>query len=276
MIEKHNSASTAMTALETLMARLRGPEGCPWDRKQTPQSLLPYTIEEAYEVAEAVETHNTASWKDELGDLLFHVVFHSRIAAEEGAFTLSDVITGIVDKMTRRHPHVFAPDGETLHQPEQVVSQWEEIKRQEKSATQGPPSLFDDVNSHLPALLWAAKVQRKMSQVGFDWDGPEGVMEKVREELEELRVAPTPDNREEELGDLLLTIVNLAGHYRINPEMALRRATRKVQARFRHMESRLRENDRTPTDASLDELEALWQESKIIIATPATAPGTAP
>ncbi|MBF0272181.1 MAG: nucleoside triphosphate pyrophosphohydrolase [Magnetococcales bacterium] len=262
MIEKHNSASTAMTALENLMARLRGPEGCPWDRAQTPQSLLPYTIEEAYEVAEAVETRHTAAWKDELGDLLFHVVFHSRIAEEEEAFTLSDVITGIVDKMTRRHPHVFAPDGEALQQPDQVVSQWEEIKRQEKSAAKGPPSLFDDVNSRLPALLWAAKVQRKMSQVGFDWDGPEGVMEKVREELEELRIAPTPDNREEELGDLLLTIVNLAGHYRINPEMALRRATRKVQARFRHMEQRLRENDRSPTDASLDELEALWQESK--------------
>ncbi|MBF0614586.1 MAG: nucleoside triphosphate pyrophosphohydrolase [Magnetococcales bacterium] len=248
--------------LEELMACLRGPEGCPWDREQTPRSLLPYTIEEAFEVVEAVETRNIRAWKDELGDLLFHIVFHSRIAQEEGHFTLNDVISGIVDKMTRRHPHVFDPVRAGLEDPEQVVAQWEVIKRAEKSASGGLKSVFDDVNSRLPALLWAAKVQRKMSQVGFDWSGPDGVLEKVHEELEELRQATTQDQREEELGDLLLTLVNLAGHYRINPEMALRRATHKSQNRFRYMEQKLHADHRSPTDASLDELEALWQESK--------------
>ncbi|MBF0339560.1 MAG: nucleoside triphosphate pyrophosphohydrolase [Magnetococcales bacterium] len=253
-----------MAALEALMARLRSEDGCPWDKAQTPASLLPYTIEEAFEVVEAVETGNSNGLKDELGDLLFHVVFHSRIAEEEDRFTLAEVIEGIVTKMTRRHPHVFAADGESLRRPEQVVERWEEIKRQEKSGRSGPgpASVFDDVNSRLPALLWAAKVQRKMSQVGFDWSEPEGVMEKIREELEEVRQAETPDHREEELGDLLLTIVNLASHYRINPEIALRRATRKAQERFRYMESRLHDTQRTPADASLEELEELWQESK--------------
>ncbi|MBF0627905.1 MAG: nucleoside triphosphate pyrophosphohydrolase [Magnetococcales bacterium] len=251
-----------METLEQLMARLRGPNGCPWDREQTPASLLPYTIEEAYEVVEAVETGNTHAWKDELGDLLFHVVFHSRIAEEQGHFGLSDVIAGIVEKMTRRHPHVFDPNGTPLDQPAEVKERWEVIKRNEKPRKEGIPSVFDDLNSRLPALLWAAKVQRKMSQVGFDWQGPEGVLEKVHEELEELKSAPTPDNREEELGDLLLTLVNLASHYQINPELALRRATRKAQERFRTMEQRLHAQNRTPADATLDELEALWQESK--------------
>ncbi|MBF0212315.1 MAG: nucleoside triphosphate pyrophosphohydrolase [Magnetococcales bacterium] len=262
MNPEHVPTGKRMEALEALMARLRSPEGCPWDREQTPVSLLPYTIEEAFEVAEAVETHNPTAWKDELGDLLFHVVFHSRIAEEQGHFSLTEVIAGIVEKMTRRHPHVFAPDGERLQEAKEVVGRWEEIKRQEKSGKQGPASVFDDINSRLPALLWAAKVQRKMSQVGFDWNGPEGVLEKVHEELEELRNAPNPDNREEELGDVLLTLVNLAAHYRINPEMALRRATRKVQDRFRHMEQSLHASQRTPAEATLDELEALWQESK--------------
>ncbi|MBF0417518.1 MAG: nucleoside triphosphate pyrophosphohydrolase [Magnetococcales bacterium] len=252
-------------ALESLMARLRSADGCPWDRKQTLKSLLPYTIEEAYEVVEAVETHDLRALKDELGDLLFHIVFHSRIAEEEGHFTLAEVIEGIVTKMTRRHPHVFGDEEARQADPDRVVARWEEIKREEKQAlqkTDGPVSIFDDLNSHLPALLWASKVQRKMSQVGFDWREPTGVIEKIHEELEELRVAPDADNREEELGDILLTLVNLARHYRINPEIALRRATHKAQNRFRFMERALHAENRTPADASLAELEGLWQASK--------------
>ncbi|MEO5344820.1 MAG: nucleoside triphosphate pyrophosphohydrolase [Magnetococcus sp. YQC-9] len=250
-------------ALEALMARLRSSDGCPWDRKQSLKSLLPYTIEEAFEVVEAVETHNLPALKDELGDLLFHIVFHSRIAEEEGQFTLAEVIDGIVTKMTRRHPHVFGNEEERQADPDRVVARWEEIKREEKQGRgEKPASVFDDLNSHLPALLWAAKVQRKMSRVGFDWQEPSGVIDKIHEELEELRVAPDADNREEEIGDILMTVVNLAGHYRINPEMALRRAAHKTQARFRFMERALHAENRTPMDATLDELEALWQASK--------------
>ncbi|MEO5331027.1 MAG: nucleoside triphosphate pyrophosphohydrolase [Magnetococcus sp. YQC-5] len=248
-----------MEALETLMARLRGAGGCPWDRKQTALSLLPYTIEEAYEVAEAVETHDKQAWRDELGDLLFHVVFHSRIAEEEGAFGLAEVISGVVDKMTRRHPHVFDPTCEPMQEARQVPARWEEIKRAEKN---DPSSVFDDIHSRLPALLWAAKVQRKMAQVGFDWQDAAGVMEKVREELEELTQAMDTDAREEELGDVLFTLVNLARHYHVNPESALRRATRKFQERFRYMEQSLHAENRTPRDADLAELETLWQASK--------------
>ncbi|GAB0056855.1 Nucleoside triphosphate pyrophosphohydrolase [Candidatus Magnetaquicoccaceae bacterium FCR-1] len=264
-MQKESPTSGPMIeALESLMARLRGEDGCPWDRKQTLKSLLPYTIEEAYEVVEAVETHDLKALKDELGDLLFHIVFHSRIAAEEGHFTLAEVIEGIVTKMTRRHPHVFGSEAERQADPDRVVARWEEIKREEKAAKGGgePASVFDDLNSHLPALLWASKVQRKMSQVGFDWKDPSGVIEKIHEELEEFRVAPNADNREEELGDILLTLVNLARHYRINPETALRRATHKVQDRFRFMERALHASNRTPKDASLDELEELWLASK--------------
>ncbi len=257
-----SASGEAMLALEALMARLRGENGCPWDREQTPATLLPYTIEEAYEVAEAVETGNHAAWRDELGDLLFHVVFHSRIAEEQELFTLTDVIAGITAKMTRRHPHVFDPATTPLHEAEAVVARWEEIKRQEKPRAHAPPSLFDDLTSCLPALLWAAKVQRKMAQVGFDWQNADGVMEKVREELEELREAREPTAQEEELGDLLFTMVNLARHMRINPEIALRRATHKFQARFRYMEQRLHAQNRTPAEAGLEELEALWLESK--------------
>ncbi len=268
MIPPHTSSGSALEALVTLMAQLRSPYGCPWDREQTARSLLPYTIEEAYEVVEAVETDNPTAWKDELGDLLFHIVFHSRIAEESGLFTLTDVAQGVTAKMIRRHPHVFDPKGQRLTHAGEVPGRWEEIKRAEKAKREAtnpkknPTSLFDDINSHLPALLWAAKVQRKMAQVGFDWQEPAGVIEKVHEELTELQNATTPTDQEEEFGDLLFTLVNLARHLQINPETALRSATHKFQKRFRHMEQQLHQQNRTPREADLDELEALWQASK--------------
>ncbi|MBF0400639.1 MAG: nucleoside triphosphate pyrophosphohydrolase [Magnetococcales bacterium] len=274
------TVGNALQELAALMARLRGPAGCPWDKQQSWHSLLPYTIEEAYEVAEAVETGQVAALRDELGDLLFHVVFYSQIAEEKTLFSLEEVIRTVTRKMTRRHPHVFAPsataDQAGLPAAHEVPARWEEIKRQEKTAQRaqrgesGPASLFDDVNSHLPALLWAAKVQRKMGQVGFDWPDADGVMDKVREELAELEQARQREDAaavEEELGDLLFTLVNLARHLQLNPEITLRRATRKFQNRFRHMESCLHQTGQTVETATLEQLEALWQEAKIASGT---------
>ncbi|MBF0185310.1 MAG: nucleoside triphosphate pyrophosphohydrolase [Magnetococcales bacterium] len=260
-----------MQALAEVMARLRGPEGCPWDKQQSWASLVPYTIEEAYEVAEAVETGQVAGLRDELGDLLFHVVFYSRIAEEENHFSLQEVIRWVVDKMIHRHPHVFAVQEGDPPLAEEVPGRWEEIKRQEKSRQRqergesGPASVFDDLNSRLPALLWAAKVQRKMGQVGFDWPDVQGVLGKVREELAELEEACSSAESaaiEEELGDLLFTLVNVARHRHINPEVALRSSTRKFQDRFRYMESRLHQAGQAVSSASLEQLEALWQEAK--------------
>lgn len=272
------SVGIALQELAELMARLRGPVGCPWDKQQTWKTLLPYTIEEAYEVVEAVETGQVEGLRDELGDLLFHITFYSQIAQEQGLFSLEEVILGVVTKMTRRHPHIFAQPEQTAQTdlPSAAVpARWEEIKRQEKTAQRaekgesGPASLFDDINSHLPALLWAAKVQRKMGQVGFDWPDATGVMEKVREELAELDEARLADDAaamEEELGDLLFTLANLARHLHLNPEIALRRATHKFQARFRIMESRLHQAGQSVETATLEELEPLWQEAKASLA----------
>ncbi|MEO5340168.1 MAG: nucleoside triphosphate pyrophosphohydrolase [Magnetococcus sp. MYC-9] len=268
-----SSVGLALQELAGLMARLRGPDGCPWDKQQTWHSLVPYTIEEAYEVAEAVENRQTGELRDELGDLLFHITFYSQIAQEAGLFSLEEVIRGVVTKMTRRHPHVFAPtaDGDGQPAAHEVPGRWEEIKRQEKSRQRlasgesAPASLFDDINSHLPALLWAAKVQRKMGQVGFDWPDAAGVLNKVHEELAELEEARhknDPAAMEEELGDLLFTLVNLARHLQINPESALRHSTRKFQARFRNMETRLHQAGQSVATATLAQLEALWQEAK--------------
>lgn len=269
-----NDALLAVQEVAQLMARLRGPHGCPWDKAQTWRSLIPYTIEEAYEVAEAVETGDVPGLQDELGDLLFHVAFYSQIAQEAGYFSLDDVARGVVTKMTRRHPHVFGPHAERLANAHEVSDRWEEMKRherqqqQQQQKTQGeerPVSVLDGVESRLPALLWADKVQRKMGQVGFDWEDAEGVEEKLREEMAELaqaRCAQNADAVEEELGDVLFTMVNLARHIGINPEMALRRATRKMQARFRSMEARLVEAGETVDSVDLARLESLWQEVK--------------
>lgn len=268
-----NDSLSTFKELIHLVARLRGPEGCPWDKEQTWHSLLPYTIEEAYEVAEAVETSDTQGLKDELGDLLFHIVFYSQIAQEETLFSLEDVIHGVITKMTRRHPHVFGPQEKKPLKTQEVIGLWEEIKQCEKrqktskEAPSTPPSILDGIDGRLPALLWAAKVQRKMGQIGFDWKNADGVMEKVREEMTELDQARQDQDQsamEEELGDVLFTLVNLAQHMKINPEMALRQATRKCQRRFRTMETLLHPSGQSIQDVSLEQLESLWQEAKSI------------
>ncbi|MBF0454205.1 MAG: nucleoside triphosphate pyrophosphohydrolase [Magnetococcales bacterium] len=265
-----------MQDLAQLMVSLRAESGCPWDRKQTWQSLTPYTIEEAYEVVEAVESGDPSNLKDELGDLLFHVVFYSRIAQEQDHFNLTEVIQGITKKMTRRHPHVFNTQSDTLTSADEVPGRWEEIKRQERAEKQQnqagdpdkeerPVSVFDDINSRVPALLWASKVQRKMAQVGFDWNSAEGVVAKMDEEMAELQEARQNQDQAaitEEMGDLLFTLVNLSRHLKVNPEVALRQATHKFQNRFRFMEATLQSVGRNAHNASLEELEILWQESK--------------
>ncbi len=251
-----------------IMAALRTPEtGCPWDLEQDFRSIAPYTVEEAYEVAEAIERGDLDELRDELGDLLLQVVFHARMAQEQGAFAFPDVVAAICDKLIRRHPHVFGDGGDLTAAG--VTAQWDEIKAQERAAkgTPAPASLLDGVPLPLPALTRAVKLQQKASKVGFDWNNAAHVMGKIREETEEIAVeldAPDVDPRalEEEIGDLLFVVANLARHANVDPEQALRGANTKFERRFHHIEKRLRETGTTPDAASLDEMEALWVEAK--------------
>ncbi|MEO5366163.1 MAG: nucleoside triphosphate pyrophosphohydrolase [Magnetococcus sp. WYHC-3] len=275
-----NRTGRAMEALEALMARLREPGGCPWDREQTFRSLLPHTIEEAYEVVEAVESGDYAELRRELGDVLFHVVFYSRVAQEQGLFSLAEVIEGITEKMILRHPHVFGDV--SLNTSGEVLANWESFKQREKALTGSvpaadapPPSVFDGVSPRLPALMLALKIQQKMAKVGFDWPGEEGVFQKLDEELGEVRRAydaQNPDAMEEEIGDLLFTLVNLARHLKLDPESALRRSTLKCRDRFRHVETQLATQGRTPGEATLAEMDALWERAKQQANPSASAP----
>jgi ATP diphosphatase len=243
-----------ISPLVAIMARLRDREtGCPWDVEQDFASIAPYTIEEAYEVADAIERDDMAALKDELGDLLLQVVFHSRMAEEAGTFSLSDVITAICDKMVRRHPHVFG-NGE-------ASPGWEQIKAQERAdKAGGDDSALAGVALGLPALARAEKLQKRAARVGFDWDDISAVQDKLMEEIEELSSASGPDHVAEEIGDLLFAAANLARHHRVDPEAALRAANLKFERRFRAMEAMA---GPVPfPDLSLAEQEALWQVVK--------------
>ena len=257
-----------------LMARLRDPQyGCPWDLKQNYTSIVAHTIEEAYEVADTIERGDFEHLQGELGDLLFQVVYYSQLAREEGRFEFDGVVDSITRKLIRRHPHVF-PTGE-LYAPldtpslseAQVKSRWEEIKAQERAEKSTPEqlSLLDDVPSALPALSRAAKLQKRAATVGFDWPAALPVLDKVREELDEVLQAMADgdaDALEDEVGDLLFAAVNLARHLKQDPEHALRRANRKFERRFRFIEQALRDSGRPIEDCDLDELDALWGEAK--------------
>jgi len=247
-----------------IMARLRDPEhGCPWDREQTWGSIVPHTIEEAYEIAEAVERGDVDQVRDELGDLLFQVVFQSRIAQEQGLFRFDDVADAISNKLERRHPHVFGDA--TIGSAAEQTAAWEEHKAAERRAKGGAAGALDGVTLGLPALVRAAKLGRRAAQVGFDWPGAAGVLEKVREEIEELqRALATGDSAHvrEELGDLLFSVAQLSRHLDVDPEAALRDAGGKFERRFRRIEAFLAEEDRTAADASMAELEALWARAK--------------
>ena len=258
-----------------LMVRLRDPQyGCPWDLKQTYATIVPYTLEEAYEVADAIERADFEHLPGELGDLLFQVVYYSQLAQEEGRFEFAAVVDGITRKLIRRHPHVFvdgdlygAPDAARLEEAA-VKQRWEELKAEERAAKAAVPeqlSLLDDVPQALPALSRAVKLQKRMAQVGFDWADALPVVDKVREELDEVLEAMSendPQAISEEIGDLLFVVTNLARHLKVDPESALRAANAKVERRFRFIEQALREAQRPIENCTLDELDALWGEAK--------------
>ncbi|MGE0745309.1 MAG: nucleoside triphosphate pyrophosphohydrolase [Rhodospirillales bacterium] len=262
-------AQPPIDRLLAVMARLRDrARGCPWDIEQTFATIAPYTIEEAYEVADAIERNDIAGLKDELGDLLLQVVFHARMAEEQRAFDFDDVARAIADKMVRRHPHVFADVA--AETPDAVVAVWEDLKAGERAAAAGsaekPPSALDGVAAALPALMRAFKLQRRAARVGFDWPDAEPVFAKIDEEIAELRAeidaAAPPERVAAEVGDLLFSVVNLARHLDVDPEVALRGTNAKFERRFRAVEARLAAAGRTAADAGLAELDALWDEAK--------------
>jgi ATP diphosphatase len=242
--------------LANVMARLRDPDtGCPWDIEQDFASIAPYTIEEAYEVADAIERNDMQALRDELGDVLLQVAFHSRMAEQAGHFALQDVIDAITQKMIRRHPHVF---GEGARR-EDGHAQWEVIKAAERAEKEPDPSALAGVAAALPALLRAEKLQKRAARTGFDWPDTVRVIDKIVEELDEVREAESQDAREEEIGDLLFAVVNLARHLKIDPETALRKGNAKFDRRFRTMEALA---GGVFADLSLEQQEALWQEAK--------------
>ena len=258
-------AGTLFARFVELIARLRAPGGCPWDREQTHESVKPMTIEEAYEVAHAIDEKDDAELAGELGDLLLQVVFHANIAEERGAFRLRQVIERVAEKMVRRHPHVFADEGASTSG--EVLRNWEAIKAAER-ADKGKEdaSMLDSVHTGLPAVMEAFQLTTKVSRVGFDWPGPGDALAKLDEEAGELReaVREKADARRvaEEVGDLLFVAVNVARLTGVDPESALKAANRKFRRRFRFSEERLRGEGKKPADSTLEEMDRLWNEAK--------------
>jgi nucleoside triphosphate diphosphatase len=278
------------------MARLRGPDGCPWDREQTFDTIKPYTLEEAYEVLEAIDARDWDELPGELGDLLLQVLFYSQMAAEEKRFSIDDVLERLSNKLVDRHPHVFGDV--KADTPAEVLRNWQALKAEEKKKREGEnpktathsESVLGGVSSAMPSLMEAYKISLRVAHVGFDWPNVEGLFDKLSEETEELRKnleeypepGPQPESAagvagargakispelrarlEHEVGDLLFVLVNIARYLSLDPESALRKTNRKFRRRFEYLEDRLRQQGRKPADASLDEMESLWQESKL-------------
>ncbi len=266
--------------LVRLMARLRAPDGCPWDRKQTHESLKPYLLEETYEVLETIDKQDEGKLREELGDLLLQILFHAQIASERKTFSVEDVMQLLADKLVRRHPHVFGQKEDGALTPDQVYSNWEQIKKSERQRTGGPESALDGVPKTLPALLRAFQTQARASRVGFDWpqnsEGVHQVMGKVTEEIGELTDAYTARNNqngdeerdaaqrhlEDEMGDVLFSLVNLARFLKVNPEDALRRATDRFADRFHFVEAEATRTGRTLESMTLTEMDSLWEQAK--------------
>ncbi|MCK9531268.1 MAG: nucleoside triphosphate pyrophosphohydrolase [Gammaproteobacteria bacterium] len=250
--------------LLAVMARLRDPQaGCPWDREQTFATIAPYTIEEAYEVADAIEHGDLHDLKDELGDLLFQVVFHARMAEEQGAFGFSDVVAAIVEKMRRRHPHVFA--GERIDSAAEQSAAWEAHKARERVDKGGHESVLDGITRTLPALARAEKLQKRAARTGFDWPNLDGVLAKIEEELQEVRAEIAAGDSQAlhgEIGELLFACANLARHAGVDAETALRATNQKFDRRFRYVEAALRVRGKRPEQSDLAEMDALWEEAK--------------
>jgi MazG family protein len=257
--------------LVEIMARLRGPEGCPWDKQQDRNSLKPMLVEETYEVLEAIDNNDPDGLSEELGDLLLHVVFQAQLGKEDSSFNIDNVLDGICDKLIRRHPHVFG--SETASSPEEVIKNWEAIKAQEKTSklknrTPEQRSLLEGIPSKLPAIHEAHQIASRAARVGFDWPDIQGVFDKLEEETHELREAMAgPESSrqsrlEDEIGDILFVIVNLARFLKIDSESALKRANRKFKARFQHMEAKLADAGKSLDGMSLDDMQILWEQAK--------------
>lgn len=254
--------AAAITRLLATMARLRDPvAGCPWDQVQNFTTIAPYTIEEAYEVQDAIARGNRADLCEELGDLLLQSVYHAQLAAEEGAFTFDDVLEAIITKMVRRHPHVFGDEASKSAKLAKLAKGfWEDAKAKER-AKAPPEGLLASVPLALPGLTRALKLQAKAARVGFDWPSVDNVYAKISEEIAEFRAAPEAD-KAAEFGDLLFALANVARHLGIDPEEALRATNAKFARRFRHIELELEKRGKTPQDSNLDEMDALWNAAK--------------
>jgi MazG family protein len=263
---------TSFDELVGIMARLRAPGGCPWDREQTYASLAPYLLEETYETFDAIQEAaegNTANLREELGDLLLQVVFHSTIAAEAGDFTIDEVVRGVSEKLVLRHPHVFGD--KNLETADDVVNNWDELKKAERAATgkveKQKESILEDVSLNFPALLEGQKLTKKAAKVGFDWENAEQIFDKLHEEVDELKAAinaKSEDEISEEIGDLLFVIVNLARHLKTDAETALKKTNRKFRRRFAFIERELKTQGKTLEAASLEEMDALWNKAKSV------------
>jgi len=262
---KDNNGRTSFPLDPTVevMAKLRAPEGCPWDREQDHRSLTPYLLEETYEVLDALEHGDMYKFCEELGDLLLQIVFHAQIASEKGYFTMNDIVKSITEKMIRRHPHVFG--NVSVENSSQVLENWEKIKQGEKDGGNRAQSILDDIPRGLPALLKATKVQEKAARVGFDWPDYKGPWEKIKEEQDELLVACKAGDRssiQHELGDLLFSVVNLSRFFQVNGEVALNNTVDKFIRRFRYIEQKVQEEGKRIEECSLEELDALWEKAK--------------
>jgi len=263
--------SKSFDDLVAVMERLRAPGGCPWDHEQTYASLAQYLLEEAYETFDAIQdaekTGDTANLKEELGDVLLQVVFHSTIGKERRDFTIDEVCEGVTQKLVLRHPHVF--EDAKLHSAQDVLDNWDRLKADERAASgkkeKTSDSILDDVPVHFPGLLEALKVTKKAAKVGFDWRNADEVFAKIDEEIGELRLAQVAGNKDEiedEIGDLLFAVVNLARKLDVEPETALKRTNRKFRKRFKYIEGQLKAKDQKLEDSSLEEMDALWNEAK--------------
>ena len=267
----NHSSAAAFTRLVEIIARLRAPGGCPWDREQTHMTLRAHLIEEAYEVLSAIEKNDDTNLQEELGDLLLQPMMHAQIASEENRFAIDDVLNGIADKLVRRHPHVFGDSD--VSGSDEVLRNWDAIKQREKQsiANNGsigstPASILEEISSSQPALLEALEISKKAARSGFEWPDAKGVLDKLREEIDELEEAMNGDDKtrvEEELGDLLFTAVNIARWQKINPELALRDMVARFKTRFAHMENAAREKGQNLETLSPDEWNDLWEAAKL-------------
>lgn len=259
-----SSAGEKFERLIAIMAKLRGPGGCPWDREQSFDTIKPYTLEETYEVLDAIDSQDWNGLAEELGDYMLQAVFYAQMASEQNLFRIEDSLDAINEKLVRRHPHVFAD--KTANTADDVKRRWDEIKKEERQEKGGEPNrLLESISRSLPALVEAQQISSRAAGAGFDWDGVDQVMAKVYEELEELAASRNGGSRDEvegEIGDLLFTIVNVARFLKVDPEQALRKTNAKFRRRFAHVEEGVARTGKGLQQSSIEEMEALWQEAK--------------